>query len=239
MAPDGPRRVRINHLSGAVYYRNMDYLQRYLYYPQAKPVNVATQMGVDGEPGKRLLFRSIQHGLKMTRLHLSYVQRQLVYYDEKPWNIDVQEFVSKYLMAGMFFLSAGLDGFVVLDNDKPTANMSFQNTSLHDPTMKILQERINTAKSMERPETATMYADYWVIWNFFKHYNGHSWLPKKFGGRWDFVVPFRSDDGDEAGESGAIVSELVVPIYNEACELLQLFAAQLHEACEVDRLDAF
>ena len=158
-----------------------------------------------------------------------YVKRQLEDDDVAgSWDKDTQDNVSKFLMTGLFFLASALDGFVILDNDRVDNTMSFVRTPLKNAEALTLQEEIRALRSTASTN-ATMYADFWTLWDFLKHYNAHSWMPKLFTARgdnpdnfYDIFVPF--SNGVVVEESGPLFRDLVVPCYNKAVRICVVYA---------------
>jgi hypothetical protein len=201
----------------------------FLFFAQARPVDCAKQMP-GGAGGDKLHCESICRGLRFAWTYLMYVRRQLEDDMAGTWDKDTQDNVSKFLMAGLFFLASALDGFVILDRKQVDSNMSFVRTPLNNPEALPLQEEIKALRSSASRNTI-MYADFWTLWDFMKHYNAHSWMPKVFtvstrGGDsqsfYDIFVPFT--DGSVVEESGPLFRDIVLPCYNKAVRICLMYA---------------
>lgn len=179
-----------------------------------------------GGDGKKLLCQSILNGLGFADFYIKYVRRQLESSRECPWDGPTSDYVAKHTMAGLMFLASALDGFVILDAaGEVSGSLSFKRTPLSDPAMMKIQESINGLQSTSIP-TNKLYADFWTIWDFFKHYNAHSWFPSHFDRQdvYDFFVPFRISDDEEKEQSGPVYHDLIVPTFDLAVQLASLFA---------------
>lgn len=100
--------------------------------------------------------------------------------------------------------------------------MNFRDTPLTDPVMRQIQEDMKAYKSSSRPGTGA-FAEFWGLANFWKHYFPYMPSPSHFSRQrvMDFMVELGGGE-----KSGPVLYDLIIPVFNGAVQIAELFAAQ-------------
>lgn len=197
--------------------------------PQAKPSDLALKI-----PSPQLHFRSLANALGHIRSNMVYVMHALQRWEDHEWPA-VEDTVARELSSGTMFLGGVLDGMVILEaglsgGGQPAASMSFERTTFGDARLRAAQDAAKALKSTGR-EGQPLYADFWTLANFWKHYFPYQPRPTvfdRFGGVKDISVAL----GD-GSNSGAVMRDLLVPTFNHACGMMRIIATMLHECFDV------
>ena len=196
--------------------------------PQAKPSDLALKI-----PSPRLHFRSLANALGHIRSNLAFVMHALQRWEDHEWPT-VEDTVARELSSATMFLGGVLDGMVILEaglsGAQPAASMSFERTTFGDARLRTAQDAAKALKSSGQ-DGQPMYADFWTLANFWKHYFPYQPRPsvfERFGGVKDISVAL----GD-GSNSGPVMRDLLVPTFNHACSMMRIVAPMLHECFEV------
>lgn len=198
--------------------------------PQARPKDLAHQI-----PSGELHFRSLANALRHVRHSMSYVSDALQRWDDDEWP-RVEDAVARELSSATMFLSGILDGMVILEarlsGQEPTTSMSFERTSFNSAELRKIQEETKALKSTLL-DGQPLYADFWTLSNFWKHYFPYQPRPSAFtrsAVARDFSVPLSSGCG-----SGPILHDLLVPTFNNACYIMSMIAELVHEPFDLQK----
>lgn len=142
----------------------------------------------------KLHFRSLENALRHVRGGLAYVADALRRWDVDEWPL-VEDAVARELSASTMFLGGVLGGMVILEatlsGQEPTASMSFERTRFQGSAeLRAAQEEARDLKSSAL-DGQPLYADFWTLVNFWKHYFPYQPRPSVFercGGARDFGV---------------------------------------------------
>jgi len=179
-------------------------------------------------PSPLLHFRSLANAMGHIRSNLAYVLYALQRWEDCEWSL-VEDTVARELSCATMFLGGALDGMVILEvglsrGTQPAASMSFERTTFEDAALRSAQDATMALKSNER-EGQALYADFWTLANFWKHYFPYQPRPTVFvrsGGVKDFSVAL----GD-GSNSGPVMRDLLVPTFNHACSMMRIIATML------------
>ena len=125
------------------------------------------------------------------------------------------------LVSSVLRLQGLLDGLMILWHG-PDSNITFYSRSFRDHKMDHIREQmlaLKTVPGTSNESTHTeLYADFWSIANLWKHYFPYTLLPKCKGTRLlhDVYVNL-----DETQESGPLMYDIFVPMYNLTRQLLE------------------
>ena len=135
------------------------------------------------------------------------------------------------------FLGGILDGMVILEaamcGQEPTLSMSFECSTFNNVELRSIQEETKKLKSTEHDGQA-LYADFWTLSNFWKHYFPYQPRPSLFDGDGG-VIDFKVALGNSC-MSGPVLHDLLVPTFNNACRIMSLIAGMVHEPFELQAL---
>jgi hypothetical protein len=200
--------------------------------PQAKAQDLAQQI-----PSSKLHFRSLANAVLHVRRSYAYVLDALQRWDDLEWPM-VEDTVARELSSGTMFLGGAMDGMIILEASlsgmQPTAAMSFERSIFNTPALKDIQDKAKALKSSAMPNQP-LYADFWTLVNFWKHYFPYQPRPSLFvksGDIRDIKVAIGS-----GCNSGPIFRDLLVPTFNLSCELLGKLAEMVHEPFDVKPLE--
>lgn len=191
-----------------------------LYLRQANPVDLSKAL-----PGNVLHLKSIATGLQDIKAGICYGMHAVQYFFSGDTHCYYQETVSKKLASSTVLLEGLLDALVIcaLPKDiQPSNKMNFRvQDAFENPSLCSLQNRVKNLKSFSETNHKS-YADLWTIADFWKHYLPCLPLPKKFpDGRIDFQIELG------LGKSGPILHDLIVPAFNDACEMVAIIGQEL------------
>lgn len=200
--------------------------------PQARAVDLATQI-----PSKSLHLRSLDNALRFTYNSLMYVLYALGQWTNEEWS-GVEDTVAQHLATGTMFLGGALDGLVIAalpPHQPPSTSMSFERTAFQDAKLRELQLSAHGLRSALHANQS-VYADFWTLNNFWKHYFPFQPRPSVFersGNVRDFCVALGAAEGCS---SGPVLHDLVIPTYNLAVDMLQVLCAQHKEHCSAKKI---
>lgn len=188
--------------------------------------------------GKRLHLKSIADGLRRLQPDYKYAIHALAYWNSHDHQYYHGETVSK-LTSATVLLAGLLDALVICSLDEGVtpqpSNMSFKNTPFENPALSIIQEQVKALRSPPPSESkVTVYADFWTIADFWRHYLPCLPYPYRFKEDTDFQLNLGSVC------SGPLLRDLIVPTFNHACSLVELLGRHLdvpEEEWSVSRLD--
>lgn len=187
---------------------------------QVNPVELAAAL-----PGRRLHLKSIVTGLRYLRSDFQYVIHAVLYYGSGDYQAYDDDTVSRKLTSSTVLLEGLLDGLIICSLDEgssPTPGMSFKRTAFDNQELQSIQEQVKDLKSYSESSAST-YADFWTIADFWKHYLPCLPRPTEFErlGVYDFQVHLGSN------LSGPLLHDLVVPTFNHACSIVKILGRQL------------
>lgn len=188
--------------------------------PQAKAKDLAQQI-----PSRQLHFRSLGNALHHVRDGLAYVKDALQRWDDSEWPA-VEDTVARELSSATMFLAGSLDGMVILEATlvglEPDARMSFERTPFSSMVLRSIQEDTKSARSSAH-SNQPLFADFWTLANFWKHYFPYQPRPSTFessdGSVRDFCVAIGG-----GCSTGPIMRDLLVPTFNRACCIMRAIA---------------
>ncbi len=185
-----------------------------------------------------LHLRLLNNALRFTYNSLMYVLYALRQWNDEEWPL-VEDTVAQHLATGTMFLGGMLDGLVIAalpPHQPPTTSMSFERTAFQDAKLRELQLFAHELRSALHANQS-VYADFWTLNNFWKHYFPFQPRPSVFersGNVRDFCVAL---GGTERGCcSGPVLRDLVVPTYNLAVDMLEVLCAQHNECCSAKKI---
>ncbi len=183
--------------------------------PQAKPVTLAV-----GIPGKRLHIKSIATGLRHLRPDFQYVITALSYWSSRDYQSYDGDTAARKLTSATVLLAGLLDALIICSLEEgvsPRTNMSFRNTSFENHDLKVIQEQVKALRSPVESDDA-VYANFWTVADFWKHYLPCLPYPCCFERRGitDYQVHLGS------GRSGPLLADLIVPTFNHACSMIEV-----------------
>ena len=186
---------------------------------QVNPVELSQHL-----PGQKLHLKSIATGLQYIRLDIMYAIHALTYYFSDDAPAYDQHTVARVLTSATVHLEGLLDGLVICSlpaGIPATRNMNFRTTQFSDLQLQMIQERVKGLKSFSKTNP-TIYADFGTIAEFWKHYLPCLPLPKEFEER---GLDFQIDLG--TGLSGPILRDLIIPVFNDACDIVEFMSHHL------------
>ena len=183
--------------------------------PQARPMDLAR-----GIPGKLMHLRSLTNALRFARNGLMYTKQSLSM-DAHEWPFH-EDTVSRELSASTLILEGLLDGLIILDNDDPAAGMSFTRTPFKQQRLQTIQSQMKDLRSADT-QNSRVYADFWSLADFWKHYFPYQPRPSKF--EHQGVIDFQINLG--CGKSGPLLHDLVFPVFNGARQIILQKAREL------------
>ena len=191
-----------------------------LYLRQANPVDLSKAL-----PGKVLHVKSIATGLRDIKTDVCSCMHALQYFFSGDTHCYYQETVSKKLTSSTVLLEGLLDALVICalpEDRQPSRRMNFRvQDAFENPRLCRIRDRVKNLKSFSETNRSS-YADLWTIANFWKHYLPCLPLPKEFpNGQIDFQIELG------LGKSGPILHDLVVPAFNDACEMVAIIGQEL------------
>ena len=182
---------------------------------QASPVDLAGSI-----PGKLMHLRSLANALSFARNGLMYTKQSLLA-DAHAWPY-IEDTVARELSASVLILEGLLDGLVILDSEVRERGMSFNRTMFTQQSLQTIQTELRDLKSAHE-QNSTVYADFWSLADFWKHYFPYQPRPSVFERQG--VIDFQINLGD--GKSGPLLHDLVFPVFNGARRII------LHKAGEL------
>jgi len=185
---------------------------------QAKPVQLSHHV-----PSRILHIRALCSGLFHVKRNLIYVLDALLRFDDIEWAL-YEDKVAHELTSGTILLAGILDGLIMcyLFNS-PTLiqrSTSFCTTDFQRPDLRKIQQRIQDLKSFSN---SARHANFWTISDFWKHY--YPYLPRPSIFALQGVRDFAINIGD-GNLTGPILFDLIVPVYNGACDIALAIAAE-------------
>lgn len=203
----------------------MDTYDRQLVSLFFSPSQATPQQIAQRKPGRRLHLIALITSLWNLLPSIQYVVWALENVRDEDW-MDVKDTFGYHLSTFTVMLEGILDAFIIAalqDHTPPTRNMSFTTTSFDDVELRRIQERMKSLKS-ERIPGQHVWADFWSIANFWKHYMPFLNRPSEFSVQHvrDVCIEF----GDFS--SGPVIIDLVIPIYNGACDIVTRMASVYH-----------
>ena len=197
-----------------------------LFFPRshASPKQIAQRT-----PGRKLHLIAIITSLGNLRPSIQNVVWSLQNVTDENW-MTVKDTFGHYLSTFTVMLEGILDAFIIAalpDDIASTRYMSFTTTSFDDLELRRIQERMKALKS-ENNAGQLVWADFWGIANFWKHYMPFIDRPSFFHRQ--AIRDVRVEFGDFS--SGPVIHDLVIPIFNHACDIAKRMAS-LHQVIEV------
>lgn len=186
---------------------------------QARPKDLAQQI-----LGPQLHFRSLANAMRHIRSGLEYVTDALWRWEDDEWPA-VEDIVAQELSSSTMFLAGVLDGMVILEatllGQSPSSSMSFERTPFRDGALRDAQTAAKGLRSRAQ-KLQPVEVDFWTLANYWKHYFPYQRRPSHFersGGVRDISVAL-----GEGCNSGPVMRDLLVPVYNLACDMMQQLA---------------
>lgn len=191
-----------------------------LYLRQANPSDLSKAL-----PGKRLQLKTIATGLRDIKESICYCMNALQYFFSGDTHCYYQETVSKKLTSSTVLLEGLLDALIICalaEDTQPSHRMSFRvHDAFENPRLCSIQIQVKNLKSFYETNNSS-YADLRMIADFRKHYLPCLPLPKEFPNR---RIDFQIELG--LGKSGPILHDLIVPAFNNACDMVTIIGQEL------------
>ena len=185
---------------------------------QARPTDLGQTIA-----SRLLHLRSLTGGLRHARSGITYVLDALSRWDDSEWTL-VEDTVARELSSATMFLAGVLDGLVILDQEGAAdRTTSFTRTLFASQQARDIQEGLRELRSIA-DSGQEAYADFWTLADFWKHYFPYQPRPIRFtrSGVRDFQIQLTTD-----AKSGPVLKDLIVPVFNGACQICSLLAASV------------
>ena len=198
----------------------------------ARPVDMPVDMTV-AFPGHKMHVRSINNAMRAIHVDLAYVKDALSRWEGGEWAMVVDS-VSTKLSRATVMLQGQLDAMAMCANDRPGPNITFNKTVFEDDAMAHVQVRLKGLES-RGTDGQRVWADFWTVANFWKHYIPYQPLPISFeSGVVDFQAVIGRDERGNEVKTGPLLRDLIFPTYDGARTLLGRLT-QLYGVNEVDQ----
>ncbi len=176
-----------------------------------------------------LHLKSLTGGLRHARSGITYVLDALSRWDDSEWPL-AEGTVARELSSATMFLAGVLDGLVILDQrDGADRKRSFTRTPFVSQQARDIQEGLRELRSVADGDQEA-YADFWTLADFWRLCFPFRPRPIQFAqsGVRDFQIQLTTD-----AKSGPVLKDLVIPMFNGACQICSLLAASLElEDCD-------